>query len=330
MGRWHAHAVARSGGRVAAVVDPDVDRARRLASRHAGCAVFPELDGALEAVPADVAHVCTPSASHAPLVERVLDAGLSALVEKPLAGDLATTRGLVERARARGVLLAPVHQFAFQRGVRALIRGRSRIGAVVHVEFVAVSAGAGGGSDDRRRSVAAEILPHPLSLFPLFLPLSPLDMDWAVQSPRAGELRIVGQGAGAAASVVISMSGRPPRTHLEVTGERATGRADLFHGFAVMERGGAGRGWKLARPFLLPTAALAAAGWNLTVRAATREPAYPGLRELVRRFHAAALAGQTAPIPAEAVLAEAEVRERILSELSPGAPQVERSIAAAR
>lgn len=310
MGRWHAYEIGRAGGDVVAVADRDLPSARRLARRHRDARAFGSLEEAVAAVAADVVHVCTPTGTHAELVGRALDAGLPALVEKPLAPDGPATREILERARDAGRLLCPVHQFLFQRGARRLFDRAEALGPVRHVDFTACSAGAEGGADPR--SVAREILPHPLSFLERLAPggLDGLDLD-AVE-PAPGELRATAHAAGFSASVLVSMSGRPTENRMRVVGEGGTARLNLYHGYAVLAPAGRPtRLRKAAAPFLAAGREGASAGWNLLLRAASARPAYPGLRELVRRFHAAIAEGAPPPIDPRETLAVAEARDAI-------------------
>lgn len=74
MGRWHAYYAARRGT-IAAVVDPDPERAEALARRHRGAALFSSLDQCLEQGSVDAVHLCTPSETHADSAKAALDAG---------------------------------------------------------------------------------------------------------------------------------------------------------------------------------------------------------------------------------------------------------------
>jgi len=65
---------------------------------------------------------------------------------------------------------------------------------------------------------------------------------------------------------------------------------------------------------------MGAAAINLAARSARHEPAYPGLRELVRRLYTA-IRGQTAgPISPAETLAVAEARDRLLHLLQADQP----------
>jgi predicted dehydrogenase len=308
MGRWHARAVEAAGGVVVAVVDPNVERARALVD---DVIAAPSLDELGPTPALDVVHVCTPVGSHAHVVESAVDAGAHAIVEKPLAADAAATRFLVERTDAAGRMVVPVHQFVFQPGVQRILRGRDDLGSLVRCAFVAASAGAETtalGADE----LVSEILPHPLSLFARLTPLDVGELDWQVVRPAAGELRAVAVADATSLEIVLTARGRPTSTTLEVVGTEATARADLFHGFATVDRGRATRATKLTGPFARSARTIAGAGVNLAARTITWETAYPGLRELVRRTYLAIESGGESPISTAETVAVAAARDRIL------------------
>ena len=99
MGRWHADAAARAGGRVVGVCDPNYEAAASLAKRAAATHVEMDLDTLLAKATPDVVHICTPLLSHAQLSERALLASADAIVEKPLAASAAETARLLALAR---------------------------------------------------------------------------------------------------------------------------------------------------------------------------------------------------------------------------------------
>lgn len=310
MGRWHADAVDRTGATLAAVADPDLDRARELAGRHRGAVAHPSLEAALEAVPADVLHICTPVGTHLDLAAGGLDRGLHVLVEKPLARDAAATRSLLERADEVGRIVCPVHQFLFQRGARRLFDRLDAIGPVRHVDFTACSAGAEQGGD--RGAVAREILPHPLAFLERLAPGGLDGLAWEAGEAAPGEVRATARAPGFTASVLISMSGRPRQNRMQVVGEGGTARLDLYHGYGVVRPSGRpSRFRKAAAPFSWAGREAAAAARNLLLRAIEAQPAYPGLRELVRAFHRAAAGDGASPIPAGETLRVARAHDRL-------------------
>jgi predicted dehydrogenase len=316
MGRWHARAVADAGHRVVAVVDSSTTAAAVVASRHPGANVYARLEDV--SAPIDVVHVCTPLATHDELVEGALLRGCHVVAEKPVATGYAATARLLELAESRGRMLVPVHQFLYQRGVLEAGQILSSIGALLHFDAVACTAGAAGRSSSERDRVALEVLPHPLSLAVRFLSPALSGTEWHVRHSRAGELRADGVLDGVHVSMLVSTNGRPTTNTLRLIAEHGTIHLDLFHGFAVVHRGPATRLGKIVQPFRANALTLAAATTNLTRRFAAREPAYPGLRELVRRSYRAAIRGEPSPISAAETLAVAAAGEHIAESIAAG------------
>jgi predicted dehydrogenase len=312
MGTWHAHAVRALGGRIALVVDPDQERAAGLARRDRGASVATAFDAGAIAAAARAAHVCTPLDTHDEVVSALVDAGVHVLVEKPLSETAESTAALVAQAESRGVVLCPVHQFLFQRGVRRVLELLPSLGEIRHLDFTACSAGAAGKDDAAQDELVADILPHPLSLFGTLLARPMAGLEWHVERPRPGELRAAATAGGTSIAAVVSTRGRPTVNALRVIGERGSATVDLFHGFAVVHGGHVSRGRKIAQPFAAAAATLGAASANLAWRARRREPAYPGLRELVRAFHLAAQGFGPPPIPGADAVDVAAARDLLL------------------
>ncbi|MBX3224940.1 MAG: Gfo/Idh/MocA family oxidoreductase [Labilithrix sp.] len=123
-GVLHALALRAAGVRIAAVFDPDTERARALAEACGGRVVDSLASAA--SVDAAIAAVCGPPSVHVAQAE-VLSAASSGrivLVEKPVA----TTRAELDRLRARSGCV-PVLQWRAGRALRALRR------AVAHGEL---------------------------------------------------------------------------------------------------------------------------------------------------------------------------------------------------
>ena len=316
MGRWHADAIARAGGRVVAVVDTRIEQARKLAGDGEG---FRSLDDLGSRMSLDVVHICTPLPTHVELAEQALMLGANVVVEKPLAADAESTAALLAVATERRLLVVPVHQFVFQRGVRRLLSGRDRFGTLVRCVFEAATAGAGRMGLDPD-DLVADILPHPLALFSRLTESGLAEAEWVVLRPTSGELRALTDVAGTTFEIVISTRGRPTRATLDVLGTTASAHADLFHGFAVIEPGSATRARKLARPFALAGATLGRASANLAQRGLSREVAYPGLRELVRSTYEAIAAGKPSPIDEREIIGVAAARDAILKTVKAAPP----------
>jgi predicted dehydrogenase len=312
MGRWHAHAIRHVGARVVALIDRDVERARRLAERlpHRP-AVESDLAHALRVHGVQVLHVCTPLPTHDSIARLAIEAGVPALVEKPLASDAAATEALYALAEARGVLLCPVHQFLFQPGILAAERAMATLGALRQLDLVACSAGADGVSDVEREAVALDILPHGLALARRLIGPSVRGADWHVSSGPPGEIRAMADVGGTSVMLAVSMRARPTENALTARFDHGTVRANLFHGFSIIERGAPSRLDKLGRPFLGSAHALVVATGNLAGRVLRHEPAYPGLRELVRRFHLACAGRAPSPVSVDESVDVARARDSI-------------------
>jgi predicted dehydrogenase len=309
MGGWHAEAAARAGARVAVVVDRDLARARALATRFRGCEAVSDVAPAIAA--ADVLHICTPLDTHATIATSALDARRHVFLEKPVAPTADETARLLASADARGVLLCPAHQFIFQHGVQMALRRLPEIGALRHIDFTICSAGATHGAA-LPDVVAGDVLPHPLSLLSRFMSTELAALDWSVRQPLAGELRALTTTGGASVSLTVSMGGRPTVNRGTVTGTAGTIELDLFHGYAVIARGDVSRARKATAPFVRSVSLGATAAINLTRRALKRQPAYPGLWELVDAFYTAVRTGGPSPISTAETLDVARGCERIL------------------
>lgn len=313
MGRWHAHALTRAGGRLLVVADKDLDAARRLAQRY-GARAAATVEESSEKATIDAWHICTPPATHMELALRALDAGAHVLVEKPITPDSAAAGRLIAEAQTRNRILLPVHQFLFQSGVQDALRRRTRIEPLLHLEMVAATGGAEGRGPAAQDRLVADILPHALSLFQRFL-LSGVDkVEWSCRRPTPGELRALGQSGEVTLGIQISAGARPTRNLFNILGGRGSVQADLFHGFAVFESGRVARAQKIWRPFGLSLRTLAAGALNLAGRAARNQPAYPGLRELIRAFYQAIRHETPPPMTVQEILAIARARDRLIDE----------------
>lgn len=295
MGKWHAYYAHQAGAQIVAVVDPIAERAAELAGRY-GARACASLEQALELGDVDLVHVCTPLDSHLELVTRCLDAGQHVLVEKPLVASLAELEPLVERAQAAGLCLIPVHQFAFQPGVSAALKElQRRQTRALSVSFDFASAGGEGRSAEELDRILLEILPHPLSILQRLWPNSDLEPgSWKVQHAAAGELLAQGVQGRLPISLKISMNARPTHSHMTIYHGAGALRLDLFHGFVALENPKVSRKAKLLAPFARSAKTFFLAARNLVRRSFTRQPAYPGLKELIAASYRAA-AGQAPP-----------------------------------
>jgi predicted dehydrogenase len=306
MGHWHARYASRSAAEIVAIIDADPDAARNLQKRFPRAACCASVEGCLH-LPIDVLHICTGSGSHATLTEWALRAGKHVLVEKPAAQTTAQVRRLIEIARERRLQLCPAHQFSFQRGFRRLRRDLSLIGELVRIEYRVHSAGGEGLNNEGRRNVLLELLPHACSLVGRVAPGLSLG-NVVVQRFTPDHLDCTAIRGKLMLDLRFSLTARPPVNWFTVAGTSGTLHADLFHGYCCFEAGGTSRSAKLLRPFRESLSQFSRAAVNLAVRTIQRQPAYPGLPELIGKFYRA-VAGGTPTIAPEEILESAALIE---------------------
>ena len=124
LGRFHAEKLASCEGvELVAVADTNPGRARDIAAVH-GCAAASELREILPLV--DLVSIAVPTQAHFGVARACLEAGVHALVEKPVTRTLEEADALVGLARARGTLLQVGHLERFSPAFRALAASLSR------------------------------------------------------------------------------------------------------------------------------------------------------------------------------------------------------------
>jgi predicted dehydrogenase len=102
-----------------AVVDTDIDKARKLARKYK-CSAFANCSGLLDKVKAVT--IATPTASHYELAKLFIENGVAVMIEKPLAADVNQAREIVELAKNRGVVAAVGHSERCNPVVQAMKR----------------------------------------------------------------------------------------------------------------------------------------------------------------------------------------------------------------
>ena len=327
MGRWHAEAAHKAGGRVTAIMDPDLERAARLSSRYPSARIFSDVETMLKHNKLDVLHLCAPGPTHNTIASRAIDARLHLLIEKPITQTAEEAAQLLKRAANRGLLVCPVHQFIFQDGVLKAKTLLPRIGQLVHIDATICSAGGAGLTSERLDLIVSDVLPHPLSLMQIFLSRDLSAERWLTIRPAGGELRVSGENSGVTFSLFISMNARPTTNTFRILGTKGTIHLNLFHGYAFMEPGQVSRNRKIVHPFELSLRNLSAATMNLSLRAMRRESAYPGLRRLIRLFYQAVRTNSQSPILPEDTILIAQVRDHIIQTAGLAVPQQEHVVA---
>jgi len=106
------------GAELVGIYDLNPARAAQV-SAELGTTAYPSLDALLDRV--EAATVVVPTSAHVEVGLAVLERGLPALIEKPLADTLPGAEQLVHAAREHGVALQVGHVERFNRAVRAAV-----------------------------------------------------------------------------------------------------------------------------------------------------------------------------------------------------------------
>lgn len=320
MGRHHARAAAASNAAIACIVDRDLEAARWLARKCGAASAQANLQEALNSSIATVAHVCTPATSHGVIAKALAQAGLHALIEKPLGVDSADVRQIHRffNEVPGGKLVCPTHQYAFQQSLEKTMALLPRLGRVVRIGLDVCSAGASHGNLGGDELVA-EVLPHLLAIIQRLQPaISLREIDWKVIRSAEGEWSVAALSDGGVLTMSVSAAGRPTRFMTSITGEYGSAHIDHFHDFSLLLPGRVSKAQKILAPFSRSSREFIAASSNLCSRTLRREFAYPGLQSLVAAFYKAIRTSSPPPITQEQSIDVADARDAILSLASRG------------
>ncbi len=141
MGRHHARVYAEMPEvDLVAVVDGDADR-RADAAEARNCAAYETVEQLL-AAGVDAATIAVPTVHHLAAAKPLLEAGVSCLIEKPLAPDAETAEELKRLAEAHAAVLQVGHTERYNPAVRALDAERARAERegrpAIHPRFIEV------------------------------------------------------------------------------------------------------------------------------------------------------------------------------------------------
>jgi len=119
--------MGRADVRVCAVVDPEFDRARRLAAMCQEAVALGGIEDLSPAMGADIALVATPISALAPTAQALLEKGLHCLVEKPGADTARAAARLTRTATLAGRRLAIGFVERFNAGLAAVPPGATTV-----------------------------------------------------------------------------------------------------------------------------------------------------------------------------------------------------------
>lgn len=228
MGRSHLRILrARDDVDVVALVDPNHDGA----ALRSDVPMHRTLDPALE-VGLDACIVAAPTEEHAAIAIRLADAGVAALVEKPLASDVAAGRDVVAAFTRAGVVAAVGHVERFNPAIRAM---RDRLSAGELGEVFQMTTSRQGPFPGRIRDVGVvkDLATHDLDLaqFVTDARYAGLAARTAHRSGRPHEdlLAVVGWLAdGTVTSHLVNWLSPMKERRIVVTGERGCFVADTL------------------------------------------------------------------------------------------------------
>jgi UDP-N-acetylglucosamine 3-dehydrogenase len=135
MGRSHARVYAEMEHvRLAAVADPDIRTAERIAGSY-GTTAYADYREMLDREKPDLVSIAVPTTRHAEVALETIARGINVLVEKPLAFSLEEGRRIIEAAESQGVKLAVGHIERFNPAIVEIKRrlGDQEVGRVFQV-----------------------------------------------------------------------------------------------------------------------------------------------------------------------------------------------------
>ena len=212
MGTNHAR-IARGlrDATVAYVVDPDAERAGRLATAI-GAEASTDIGDVLGHV--DAAIVAVPSSLHRDIGLRLLKAGVPVLIEKPLATTVADAEALAETAESLGVILMVGHVERFNPAVLELDQ---LLGDVVHVAAARISP----YSPRVRDGVVTDLMIHDLDVIRSIARCEVVDVSAMTMSVRSESADLASAllrfENGMTASLIASRVGQQKIRELRIT-----------------------------------------------------------------------------------------------------------------
>lgn len=227
----------------------DADPAARTAfAAEVKLPAFGTLSELLGEAKPQVVHVLTPPSTHAPLALELLNAGVNALVEKPLALTTGEADAVLDAARRAGCWVSVDHNRWFdpvvQEAARAVAAGR--LGRIVGVEVFQgadpseaqkLTSGSTHWSTQLPGGTLHNLAPHPLYLMRRFAGrMKDLHVvACATDEGQLEEVRVAGLGEVAPALVSISLYTRPFTNRLTLLGSEASMEVNL-NNMTLIER----------------------------------------------------------------------------------------------
>lgn len=330
----HAAAVrACQNVALVAVADPVIPLDALRSRFGSDVATFADLQTMLREAKPDVVHIVTPPDTHVGLAKECLQAGVHVYVEKPFALTASDAESVLKLAAEKGLRVCAAHQVLFQESAIRYRQYVPVIGAIRHVEsffsFKPVRRRAGGGGLTTPVDQLIDILPHPVYLLLNAMPPGGDTALAALDVSPAGEVRAVVRRGDALATLVVTLRARPIESYLKVMGSNGSVEADFVIGYVVRLLGpGASAPAVVLKPFSKAWQTAWGSFRSLLQLIFRRHKSYPGLAELLGRFYASIVAGQSPPMTGDEIIETVRLCEQIGEKLRSAAAATELADAA--
>jgi predicted dehydrogenase len=293
------------GVQIVGVADPNLTRAKALASREKIDVVAGGLESLLELARPDAVHILTPPATHAALACTALRASCHVFVEKPMALTVQEAES-VSAAVEPGRILTVGHNHLFDpviREARARV-AQGRLGQLVGLDafhgmlpaspawLTGLPSGPWMNDSSHILYLSQSFMGDPLAVRAIGHPIA--------EGSKIMELRLVAQHAGGVSSLAFSAGTVPFRIRLTLFGTKRTLEVDLIAGTLIETRPFSGHRWLTKGLSILDvsTQLLLGTGRNVVRVLTGRERGWSGLRTLLDAFYAAIREGGVSPVPA--------------------------------
>ncbi len=162
-------------GQLSSIVDQDEKKLAQLRTQYPGVDCFSRLEDVLECGSVRGVALATPAASHYPLAKKVMKAGKSVFVEKPLAQTTAQCRDLISLSEKHNVVLMVGHTFEYNSAVHYVedCINRKELGEIYYIYSQRLNLGV------VRSDINAlwNLAPHDVSIVLRWLKQRPLSVD---------------------------------------------------------------------------------------------------------------------------------------------------------
>jgi predicted dehydrogenase/nucleoside-diphosphate-sugar epimerase len=329
MARHHAAAIQRlaPSARIVGVADPSPEALAAMGRVAPGAVLESNAARLLDAVGADVAHVCTPPAHHVAGARAALEAGLHVYVEKPFAPTEAEALQILDLARQRGAKICAGHQLLAERPTVEALRLLPALQELVHVEsyfsFRPIHWTPDGSAPFPHHLQLLDILPHPVYLLVRFLESgspSPVELT-ALEAGSSGTLHAIVRAGALTGTLIVTLEGRPIENHVRLVGRNGSITAEYVRGTVRRAIGPGLSGIdKVLGPFREARQLVGGTTGALWGRAVRRQRSYPGLVELFSAFYQSVREELPSPVSERNILATSRICEAVEDALTAPRP----------